>query len=289
MVQSKTAPYLFLLPAAVLVIAIVVYPMIYGIVLSFTDSNLHSLQTHFVGLRNFAQFFDDARFLRALRNSVVWSILTVTGSMLSGFGLALILNREFFGRRFARGVLLVPWTVPSVAVAFVWIWLYDPLVGIFNQILHAAGLGRAEFLSDIRMTQVWLAVSVVWRFYPFVMLMLLAGLQSIDKELYEAAAVDGAGAWAKFRSITMPSVRMIFALVTVLEFIWLFNHIDMIWIMTGGGPADASHTLATYAYYMGLKRFEYGYASAIGVLMLVILGVASFIYLHLQERSAGES
>jgi multiple sugar transport system permease protein len=286
--QSKTAPYVFLLPAALLVIIIVVYPMIYGVMLAFTDSNLHSFETHFVGLRNFAQFFEDARFLRALRNSVVWSLLTVTLSMLSGFGLALILNREFFGRRFSRGVLLVPWTVPSVAVAFVWIWLYDPLVGIFNQMLQAGGLGRAEFLSDMRLTQLWLAISVVWRFYPFVMLMLLAGLQSIDRELYEAAAVDGASPWQKFRFITMPGISMIFALVTILEFIWLFNHIDMIWIMTGGGPADVSHTLATYSYYVGFKRFEYGYASAIGVLMLVILFVASFIYLHLQERSQGK-
>ena len=288
MYQHKAVPYMFLMPAALLVVLIVVYPMAYGIYLSVTDTTLHSFESHFVGLDNFKKLFEDPRFLRAARNSVVWSLLTVTGSMLSGFGLALILNREFFGKRFARGILLVPWTVPSVAVAFVWIWLYDPLVGIFNQIIKFAGFAPIEFLSNMSMTQFWLAIAVIWRFYPFVMLMLLAGLQAIPRETYEAASVDGANSLQQFWHVTVPGIRTIFGLVVVLEFIWLFNHIDIIWIMTGGGPADASHTLATYGYYMGFKRYEYSYASAIGVLMLIILFAASVIYLHIQERSATE-
>ncbi len=284
MSHSKALPYLLLLPAAVLLLAVVLYPMVYGVTLALTDRTLLTFHPNYVGLDNFKAMLQDDRFMHAARNSVSWSVLTVVGTMLSGFALALILNKQFFGQRFARGILLVPWTIPSVALAFVWIWLYDPLLGVFNQIIQLLGGTRIEFLSNMKMTQVWVAVAVIWRYYPFVMLMLLAGLQAIDRELYEAAAVDGANAWQKFWSITVPGIRAIFGLVTVLEFIWLFNHIDVIWIMTGGGPADVSHTLATYAYYVGFREFQYAYAAAIGVVMMVILAISALVYLHMQER-----
>ncbi|MCY3991353.1 MAG: sugar ABC transporter permease [Caldilineaceae bacterium] len=282
--QSKILPYLLLLPAAVLIVAVVGYPMVYGISLSLTDRTLHSVEADFIGLENFRKLLQDDRFLTVAGNSVLWPIYTVIGSVLSGFMLALILNQRFLGRRFARGILLVPWTVPTVAVAFVWVWLYDPLVGIFNQIVLLVGGSRLPFMSDVGMAQFWMALPVTWRFYPFVMLMLLAGLQAIDQELYAAAAVDGANMLQRFWHITLPMVRGILGLVTVLEFIWLFNHFDIIWIMTGGGPADATHNFATYAYYQGFKTFKYAYASAIGVVMLVILFFSSLVYLYLQDR-----
>ena len=282
--QSKTLPYWLLLPAAILIVAVVGYPMVYGLSLSVTDRTLQSTEANFVGLQNFRKLLEDDRFLTVAGNSVFWSIYTVVGSVLSGFILALILNQSFLGRRFARGILLVPWTVPTVAVAFVWVWLYDPLVGIFNQIVLLLGGSRLPFMSDIGMVQFWMALPVIWRFYPFVMLMLLAGLQAIDQELYAAAAVDGANIRQRFWHITLPMVRGILGLVTVLEFIWLFNHFDIIWIMTAGGPADATHNLATFAYYQGFKLFKYAYASTIGVVMLVILFFSSLVYLSLQDR-----
>ena len=286
--QSKSLPYLLLLPAAIFIVSVVLYPMLYGLSLSLTDRTLHSVESNFIGLQNFRKLLQDDRFLTVASNSVFWSIYTVVGSVLSGFILALILNQKFLGRRFVRGILLVPWTVPTVAVAFVWVWLYDPLVGILNQIVLLLGGSRLAFMSDINQVQFWVSLPVIWRFYPFVMLMLLAGLQAIDQELYAAAAVDGANILQRFRHITIPMIRGILGLVTVLEFIWLFNHFDIIWIMTGGGPADATHNFATYAYYQGFKTFKYAYASTIGIVMLVILFISSLVYLYLQDRTEVE-
>jgi len=287
--QSKMLPYWLLLPAALIILGVIVYPMFYGVYLSVTDRTLRSFESHFIGLQNFRKLLQDDRFHTALRNSATWSVYTVIGSMLSGFVLALVLNQEFWGRRFARGILLIPWTVPTVAGAFVWIWLYDPLVGIFNQVLKLFGVSPLVFLSDIRFTQFWVSISVIWRFYPFVMLMLLAGLQAIGRELYDAAAVDGANTLQRFWYITLPLVRGVLGLVTILEFIWLFNHVDLIWIMTGGGPVDVTHILSTYTYYQGFKLFRYSYASSIGVVMLVILCIPVFTYLHLQKGVEDES
>ena len=283
--RSRMLPYWFIMPAVLIIVGVIIYPMAYGIYLSVTDRVLYPFTAHFVGLQNFQKLIQDERFLQAVRNSVFWSLYTVVGSVLSGLIVALILNQKFFGRQFARGVLLVPWTVPTITVAIIWVWLYDPMLGIFNQILRLLGASPLLFLSNMRFTLFWVSMSATWRFYPFVMLMLLAGLQSIDQQFYDAAALDGANALQKFWHITLPSLRHILGLVTVLEFIWLFNHFDIIWIMTGGGPADATHILATYGYYQGFKRFQYAYASAIGVVMLIILSFSAMIYLHLQERT----
>ena len=289
MTRSKTLPYILVVPAGIFLVGIILYPILYGIYLSLTNQSLIGFPVDFVGLQNFINLFQDSVFHKVLYNSLWWSIMTVGGVMLLGFGQALLLNRPFFGRNFARGVLLVAWTVPTVAVGIIFYRFYDPLIGLLNQVVMAMGFERLGILSNTRTALFFVAIAVIWRFYPFVMLMLLAGLQAISPQLYEAASVDGATARHRFWHITLPMMRPMITLVTVLQFIWLFNHFDIIWILTQGGPADATHTMATYAFYQSYKCWSYGYASAIGVIMLIIMFVTAVFYLKLQEQQKGPS
>jgi len=285
MSRSKLLPYLLLLPSIIVVCAVIIYPICYGVYLSITDQSLIGREAHIVGLRNFVNLYKDEVFRRVIVNAALWSIYTVVGVMVLGLGLALLLNRDFVGRTFARGILLVPWTVPTTALAIIFAWLYDPMMGTVNQIVMALGGPRLSLLSDTSTALAWVALPVIWRFCPFVMLMLLAELQSIDKDLYDAAGVDGAGSLQKFWSITLPIMRPTISLVAILQFIWIFNHVDMIWVLTRGGPANATHILSTYAFYYSYKRWEYGYASAVGVLMLAVLFVSAAMYLRREGRS----
>ncbi len=284
MSRSKLLPYILVIPAGLFIISIILYPILYGIYLSLTNQGLIGFPVDFVGLQNFIDLFQDEVFHKVLQYSLWWSITSVGGVMLLGFGQALFLNRPFFGRNIARGVLLVAWTVPTVAVGIIFYRFYDPLIGNVNQVVRAMGFERLGILSDVRTALFFVAIAVIWRFYPFVMLMLLAGLQAISPQLYEAASVDGATARHKFWHITLPMMRPILTLVMILQFIWLFNHFDIIWVLTQGGPADATHTMATYAFYRSYKTWAYGYASAIGVIMLGILFVFAVLYLRLQDR-----
>jgi len=282
--QSKSLPYLLLAPAGIFISAVILYPILYGVYLSFTDQGLPGSPTEIVGLSNFSNLLNDALFHGIAGNTVRWVVVTVMSVMVLGFCLALLLNRPFPGQPFARGLLLIPWTLPTVAIAIVFQWLYDPQVGTLNQVVTSLGWPRLQIIGDLQVALNWVAIPVIWRFYPFVMLMLLAGLQSINQEYYEAAAIDGANAWERFRQITFPLIRPILLLVAILQFIWLFNHVDIIWLMTQGGPANSTHTLATYAFYLAYKKFDYAEASAIGVIMLLILLISAIAYLRMQER-----
>ena len=284
-------PYAMLAPALALLTGVIVYPLGYGLWLAFQDKNLMSLDATFVGLRNFRELASDQVFLDSAWRSIRWTVTCVVAVMLLGLGLAMLLNASRVrGRRILRSLFFLPWLTPTIVTATVWSWLYNPVYGYINLGLRELGLTDEpiNFLAEPGLNLNALAVPLVWRGYPFTMLVLLAALQGIDQALYEAAAIDGASAWQRFRSITLPSLSAPLAILTLLQTIWIFNHFDIPYQMTGGGPARTSELLSTYAYNTVFGGMEQGYGAAIATVMFAVLVVFAAIYIRFAVNRAEE-
>lgn len=284
-------PYAMLAPSLLLLAGVVLYPLAYGLWLSLTDKTLLSLDATFIGLANFRELLDDPIFLASIGRSIRFTVAGIVGVMLLGLGFAMLLNsRHVLGRRVLRSLLFLPWLVPTVVTATVWSWLYNPSYGYVNAILQRLNVidGPVNFLGTPGVNLNAIIVPLIWRGYPFTMLVLLAALQAIEPSLYEAAAIDGANAWQRFRSITLPSLFSPLAILTLLQAIWIFNHFDMPYQMTGGGPARTSELLSTYGYNTVFGAQRQGYGAAIATVMFGVLVVFVTIYLRVAVRRAEE-
>lgn len=249
--------------------------------MSFNSVNIIKQgEMHFVGLQNYAQMISDPVFHIALRNTAIWTLGVVSLQYLLGLVVALLLNEPIPLRGLFRGLVLVPWVVPSVVAALDWRWIYAPDYGILNYVLSSIGVisDPLQWLSDRHLAMLAVIIVGVWKSTPFMAVVLLAGLQSIPKELYDAAEVDGASMLQRFWYITFPNLRYLSMIVTMLAIIWTFNDFDIVYVMTKGGPSNATHLLSTYAYLSAFTYSDLGYAAAISVVMLVILLVFAIFY-----------
>ncbi len=271
-----------LAPALIILVFIFIYPLGRSISYSFTDYNLIDRTNDFVGLDNYRQLFGNSVFYTALINTLALGISPVVGAFLIGFAQALVLNEITRVRGILRGLALLPWVVPQVVVAFLFEFMYNPSVGVFNVILRDLGL--------IRQFQPWLAhpstapaavvLAYIWNETPFFMLMLLAGLQAIPPDVVEASVVDGANWWQRLRYIVLPSLRRIIAISTILMVIWNFNNFSIIWPLTEGGPVNWTLTFSVWVYREAFQNFDLGYAATIGVLWLLLLMSVTAIYIR---------
>jgi len=283
---ERLYPYLMVLPAFVLVMAVVVYPVISGIAAGFQDLTLRTLsrgQVIFIGTRNFERVWADPVFWTALRNTAWWVGANVVAQMLLGLMLALMLNRPVRARSWLRAGILLPWVVPSVVAVLTWRWMYDPTVGIVNELLVRVGVLKDyfPFLGDVG-TSLWaVTVESIWKGTPFVMLLLLAALQMIPRSIMEAAAMDGAHGWRLLLFVVLPQIRLAFAIALILTLILTVNNFNAIWLMTAGGPLNSSETLFTLAYRYGFERMNLGMASALATLLFVFLVAVTTVYLYL--------
>ena len=236
----------------------------------------------FIGLANYARLLHDQTFWLTLWNSAVWVFGSVSLQFLGGFAAALLLHQSFRGRAFVRTVTLLPWIVPGVVVALVWEWLYQPNYGVVNDLLLRAGWlhERVAWLSDPRLAMPAVIATNVWRGVPFFAIMLLAGLQAIPDELYEAARVDGASVHQRFVHVTLPLLRPIIIVATATRVIWTFNYADLIFVMTSGGPANATQITSTYTLLTAYTNLDFGYAATLSVVLLVIMLVFTMFYLR---------
>jgi multiple sugar transport system permease protein len=281
-------PLFLLSPALVLLLGIVAYPITRAIWLSF-----HRLEilrpdlSQFVGLENYSGLLQDPVLRIALQNSVVWVVGVVLFQFLGGMVGALVLNRRFPGRAVIRGLALIPWATPSVLVALMWTWMLDGNYGLLNDLLV-----KVSILSQFQpwLAQPWSALpgvmlADVWQGVPFFAVMLLAALQAIPEDLFEAAHIDGASAWRVFRHVTLPLLLPTILITTMLRMIWTANYMDLIMIMTGGGPGYSSLTVPLHAYYTAYKRLDFGYGAAIAIVQVALLGVAIVFYLRQLRRN----
>ncbi|MFF9788862.1 carbohydrate ABC transporter permease [Streptomyces nigrescens] len=276
----------------VLVIGVIIgYPLMRGVFLSLTDANEANVERNigvnhlpatykFTGLDNYRAVLSDGVFWDRLGWTVLWTVGCVSLTFLTGLALANMLNRTLRGRTFYRLALILPWAIPAFISVFTWRMLYNEKNGILNKLLAGGGIDAVPWLNDPTWAKLSVIAVNVWLGVPFMLVALLGGLQSIPGELYEAAEMDGASAWQRFRHITVPGLRSVSSTVILLSTIWTFNMFPVIFLLTRGGPGDATEILVTYAYRLSFidSPRNFSESAAWGVLILVLLSVVAVVY-----------
>ena len=283
--RTRYGPYLALLPGFVLVAAIIFYPIVDTIRLSLYDVKLIGTG-EFLGLGNYAALAGDPLFWQVLRQTLVWTLSSVLLKLILGLALGLLLNEKFRGRKVFRAALLIPWAMPAVAAAIVWRWMYDANFGYLNDLLRQLGLITEPviWLGGARSAFAAAVVTDAWTGLPFMAFVFLAGLQGIDRTLYEAAKIDGAGAWGRFVYVTVPQLAPITLVATLVSGIWTFNAFNVVYALTGGGPLNSTDIMVTYTYTQAFDRLQFGLAASLATVTFIILLVFSIAYVAVYGR-----
>jgi multiple sugar transport system permease protein len=276
--------YLYLAPVVVVLGGTVLFPILKAMHMSLYHHVLIKPKEYgFIGLGNYARLLHDQVFWLSLWNSFVWVFGSVTFQFLGGFAAALLLHQGFRGRAVLRTLTLLPWIIPGVVVALIWEFIYQPNYGLLNDVLIRLGwmTERVAWLSSPVLAMPAVIVANIWRGVPFFAIMLLAGLQAIPTELYEAARVDGASVGQRFVYITVPMLRPIIVVATATRIVWTFNYADLIFVMTSGGPANATQITSTYTLMQAYSNLDFGYAATLSVALLLIMLAFTTVYLRL--------
>jgi len=276
-----------LLPTVVLLGIFIAYPFVEGVLLSVTDARV-GVPGHFVGLQNFILLLNDSIFRVAVWNTFVYTIVATIFKLALGLWLALLLNRNFRGKAFTRAFILLPFIIPTVLSTFAWKWMFDPTFSVINWTLYQLGLihGRINWLGDPNLALISVIVVNVWRGVPFFAISLLAGLQTINPELQEAAAIDGARPWQRFWHVTWPLLLPVTMVVVLFSVIQTFADFQLVYVLTGGGPANATQLFATYAYQIGIGTGLLSQGAAVSLAMfpfLLIIVVVQLLYIRRVE------
>ncbi|WP_408641817.1 carbohydrate ABC transporter permease [Saccharopolyspora oryzae] len=274
-----------LMPALLFTVLVTQIPFLLTVFYSFQSWNLvRPGSRHFVGLRNYIDVFADSQFRGAMFNTVLLTVVCVLVAMLLGLGLALLLDRQFLGRSVVRTLLITPFLILPAAGALLWkTTMFDPTYGLLNFVFGT----EVDWLSEFPLASVM--AQIIWQWTPFMMLLILAGLQGQSKEVLEAAAVDGAGRWRTFASITLPQLGRYLQLAALLGAIYIVNSFDAIYLMTQGGPGTASTNLPFYIYQRAFEGFDIGQSSAMGVIVVVLTLIVATFALRLMFRTFGVS
>lgn len=284
--QNRFGLRMLLLPTVMLML-VSFYPLFNSLYLSFTNTNVlkRNQDVQFTGIDNFVRFFNDSTVGPSIRYSLEYAFFCVLISYILGMFLALLLNRKIRGRAFFRALLLIPWAIPTVVATANWLWILNDQSGLVNIWLQQMGLISEPilFFADPAMARVTCILVGTWKSYPFMTLSLLAGLQGIPDDIFESARIDGASGFKVFWYITLPMLKNISMVVVTLMFIWGFNNFDIIYLLTQGGPLDATFTLPIYTYNTAFYRGRMGYASAISMMTLIILSGLCMVYMRVQK------
>jgi len=287
-VLFRSLAALLLTPTVLLLGVFIAYPFVMGVWLSLSSTSVGNPGA-FVGLANFTKAWDDSIFQQAFKNTFFYTFWATLFKLVLGMWLALLLNRNFRGKRIVRASMLLPFIVPTVLSTFAWRWMFDPTFSVLNWLLFRAGAIQAKlpFLSD-GAWGMWCAIGVnTWRGMPFFAITLLAGLQTINPDLHEAASLDGANGWYRFWHVTWPLLKPVTVVVVVFSVIQTFSDFQLIYVLTGGGPANATHLLATYAYQIGVATGLLGQGAAISLFMLPVLFIVVWLQLRYLRRLEG--
>jgi multiple sugar transport system permease protein len=276
--QSCLAEAGWFVPASILLLVVVCYPVLRAIGLSFVHESLaNGFQTEFAGLDNFSRILGDSRFRGGLVTTLFFTLVSVGAEFLIGLLLALSMTSLRKSRSLARVIFLVPWTLPTAVIAVLWAWIFNDQYGVLNAVLIRLGLIESPiaWLAQPTTAMASIIVADVWKTTPFVFVILLAGLQNISQDLYEAIEVDGGGAWAKFRYVTWPHLLPFVFVAVIFRVVQAFAIFDLVWVMTGGGPGGATETVSVYTYQMYMRYLDFGYGSALAVATVIILALAA--------------
>jgi len=280
---------LLLLPAGLLLAVVVVYPIatLFWSSLHGVDNANPAAGDQFVGLANYLRAFEDDRFWHSVGQTILYIVVTVPGALVIGLALALLANKPFRVKWPVRLGLLLPWALPLVFAGLIFRWFFEYQTGIVNDVLARIGIAPLNWLSDPTLATTAICIAIVWKASSFMALMLLAGLQTIPRSLYEAAEVDGATTWQQFVEITLPMLRPAIFVALIFRTITAIQTFDIPYAMTGGGPGEATETLAMYIHKTTLDFLDFGYGSALAALMFVFSMVATSGYLKYTRRGSG--
>lgn len=287
MTTKNRDAWLLVLPALLPVVAFSVYPLIQGILLGFTDARAGLNQpTNFNGLDNYARLLDNDLFWKSFRIGLLWAFGVTILQFLASLGLALLLNLNLRLRWLARTLALVPWAMPPVIIAIMWKLMLNPSYGPVNEAMRAVGLpGDVNWLGNFSTALPAVIVVGVWAGMPQTTITLLAGLQNVSPDLHEAAAIDGASTWRRFWHVTLPGIRPVVVAITSLDLIWNFNSFALVFVLTAGGPGGQTMLPMLFAYNEAFRYGNFGYAAALGNVMVVVIAAFLFFYLRGQARS----
>jgi multiple sugar transport system permease protein len=270
-------------PALFLLSLVNLGPILQALNYSFREVGLLSPNRPFIGFQNYAKALADNVFWKALGNTAFYAIGSVAGQLVLAFTLASLLNLRIRGTVLFRVLALIPWITPLVVVGLLWRWMYSPAFGIINQVLLGLGIISQPmgWLGDLTLALPAVIIADIWKRTPLMMIMLLAGLQSVPVELYEAGKIDGTSWFSEFLYITLPSMKATIGVVTLLGIIWNIQQMVIVWLLTKGGPAHATETIVVYVYRNAFEFYDMGYASTVGIVMMVISLSLAIVYLRL--------
>lgn len=283
--RESSLGVILMLPGALLLMVFMAYPFFLGIWLSLTDSGIGRMGS-FIGLRNFSDLLSDTIFHQTAWNTMIYALVTVPFKAALGLGLALVLNQHMRFSNPIRAAVMMPWIVPTALSTLGWFMIFDPVFSPLSWLLRNFGLitQNINFLGDPKLAISSVCLANIWRGTPFFGITILAGLQAVPNELHEAAAIDGANMWHRFRHVTVPHIKGVVLIAGLLSVIWTFADFQLIYVLTKGGPANMTHIFGTYAYQIGLVATEIGLGAAIALYMFPILSVFAVILLVYLRR-----
>lgn len=278
--------WIFVLPAMIIVLLLFIYPFLSSIFYSFTNKNLIHNNYKFVGLANYRAVLKDPNFWNSFFNSLKWTLFSLLGQVIVGFTLALALNKVKRFNNLYRIILIIPWAFPTIVIAYSWQWILNGVYGFLPNILVELGLLKIapQFLTNPKLVFISLVFINIWFGAPLIMVNVLAALKTVPQDQYEAAKIDGASSIQIFKYITIPHIKLVVGLLVVLRTIWIFNNFDLIYLITGGGPANSTLTVPIFAYNTGWTTKLLGKASAITVLLFIFLLIICAIYFYIISK-----
>ena len=276
------ADYVYVAPAILVMLVVIGYPLVYTVYLSFHETPPRTGERLYNGVDNYGNILSDGTFWKITGNTLYWTVGSTFFAFVLGFGAALVLHRQFAGRGVVRAILLIPYVISYVAAAYVWRWILHSDYGLVSGTLIDWGLidRPLVLLDSIQRVMPTLIMVNVWKEFPFVMIMMMAGLQTVPEQLLRAARVDGAGALSQFWHVTVPHLKGVILITTLLLFVINLNSFTLVWLMTGGGPANASHLWITQIYNLAFRSLRYGLASAYSVILFLIMLSMGYFYVR---------
>lgn len=283
--------WLLVLPLMFWIALTLIYPLFFNVQLSFTNLRYVGGTFSYVGLRTFFTVIADTEFTDAVKRSLIWTTVNVILQIVGSLLVALILNQNIKGKEFIRNWIVVPWVLPTVVLAIIWTWILDPTLGVLNYFIRSMGLSSApvKFLGSAKYVMPTVMVINVWRWIPYFAVIILAALQTIPRELYEAAAVDGATSVEKFVYITLPSLKPTLLVLTLFCLLWSSNIFDTIWLLTAGGPLSYTTTLPIYIYREAFQFFRFAKGACASVFFFLALAVFAASYIIIIRKRTGEA
>lgn len=287
--NSPALGLLFTAPTILLMALLLFGPMVYQVVMSLFDTGMAGGSKVFRGISGYIEMFQNPVTLQIFKNAFVWTVFVTLLQSLTGLWAALTLNRKFPGHTLFKGLVVIPWIIPGTVAAMIWKLFYNAQLGFLNAAIQGLGIydGHIDWLGNPKLAM-WSAILVaVWKGFGFSALMYMAGLQSVPRELYEAAAMDGANVFQKFFYITVPSMKNIINTTILLTGIWTFNYFEIIYVLTGGGPLNRTHIPVTYIYELAFKNGNMGNSSRFAVLSMILVGIVAVVYLKKTQPKEG--